>query len=109
MRTMLSLSKNSSSRTGETGRRSDGRSVLVVKAFHSKVGRWGLGLEWKGVALYASATYREERNGTNVDPSSLLDMNFNVGLSGPTGSTADFTHTVNLTRSSLRSALTHVF
>jgi hypothetical protein len=102
----LSFSESSSSGTGETSRRSDSRCVLVVKTFHSKVGI-GLGLKRKVVALYASATSFAVRIKTDIDPGSLLDMNLNMCLSGPTSSTADFAHSVYLTSSSLLSALTH--
>jgi hypothetical protein len=57
------------------------------------------------VALNISATSSGGRIETDVDPSSLLDMYLNMGLSGPTSSTADFAHTVNLTSSSLISVL----
>jgi hypothetical protein len=103
-----SLSESSSSGTGETSRRSDRRGVLVVEAFHSKVGI-GLGLERKVVALYALATSSAGRIKTNIDPSSLLDVYLDMSLSGPTGSTADFAHSVNLTSSSLISVLNHYF
>lgn len=55
------------------------------------------------MALYISATSQAGRIETDVDPSSLLDMNLNMGLIGPTGSTADFAHSVNLTSTSLTS------
>ena len=42
---------------------------------------------------------------TYIDPSSLLNVYLNMGLSGPTSSTTDFAHPVNLTSSSLISAL----
>jgi hypothetical protein len=59
------------------------------------------------VALYASAVSSAGKMETDVDPSSLLDMNLDMSLSGPTSSTADFAHSVDLTSSSLISALTH--
>ena len=46
----LSLSKSSSSGTGETGRRSDRRGRLIIETFDPKVGL-DLRLEWKVVAL----------------------------------------------------------
>jgi len=50
----LSFSESSSSGTGETSRRSDSSSGLVVEALNSKV-RLALGFEGKGVALHTSA------------------------------------------------------
>jgi hypothetical protein len=57
------------------------------------------------VALYVSAMASAKKMETDVDPSSLLDMNLDMSLSGPTSSTADFAHSVNLTSSSLISVL----
>ena len=102
----LSFSESSSSGTGETSRRSDSRSRFVVEALNPKV-RLGLRFERKGVALRVSAMSPAERVETHVDPSSLLNMNLDMGLSGPTSSTADFTHSVNLTSSSLISVWNH--
>ena len=53
------------------------------------------------MALRVSAMSPAGRIETHVDPSSLLDVDLDMGLSWPTGSTADFTHSVNLTSSSL--------
>jgi hypothetical protein len=41
---------------------------------------------------------------TYIYPSSLFDVNFDMGLSGPTSSAADFAHSIDLTSSSLISA-----
>jgi hypothetical protein len=47
----LYLSESSSTRAGETGRGSDGGSLLVIEAVDSFEFGCSLGLEWKSVAL----------------------------------------------------------
>ena len=42
---------------------------------------------------------------THIHPSSLFDVDLDMGLSGPTSSTADFAHSVDLTGASLTSAM----
>ena len=100
----ISLDECSVARTGESGCRSDSRSSVLVLVVEFSIGASlgdSLRLEWNIVALVRLAKFNRQWTKPYINPSGLLDVNLDMGLSRPTGSTADFAHTVNLTTTSL--------
>ena len=95
------LDESSSARASESSRRPDSRGCLVVETVDTFELGSSFGLVWHVVALDDQLQSPTKNLKTHIDPGSLLDMNFDMGLSGPTSSTADFAHTIDLTSSSL--------
>jgi len=95
------LDESSSARASESSRRPDSRGCLVVETVDTFELGSSFGLVWHVVALDDQLQSPTRNLKTHIDPGSLLDMNFDMGLSGPTSSTADFAHTIDLTSSSL--------